>query len=209
MFLEEAKWIKAMLFTKREEIYSILDIGSSSFYFRSIIQPFIENELFKPLRQAGKKIAHMDKKDAPGVDIVLDAEDLDKLHKKFDAVLCCNVFEHMKKPKLVSKHLRNVVRRNGFLIVTIPYTYPYHCSPFDNLWRPHPNELIQVFYDFKPLVKEIIKVKTTSYKFLMRRILSLIETIYDGRPEVIFKNIKQVFRHPFSISCVLFCHNID
>ena len=110
MFLEELTWIKTNLFTRIDEFKTILDIGSSSFYFRNVTQPYIEKELFKPLRKAGKKIYHMDRKAEIGVDFVLEADDLDKLNQQFDVVLCCNVLEHVKSPLLVAKKIQKVIK---------------------------------------------------------------------------------------------------
>ncbi len=190
-----------------DEFETIIDIGSSSLYFRKVIQPFIEIELFEPLKEAGKKVYHMDKKQEIGVDLVFDVNNLDELQQQFDVVLCCNLLEHIRDPMRMAMQIKNLVKKNGFLIVTLPFSYPYHCDPFDNLWRPDPYELVRVFHEYKPLALDILKVKTTPYKFLSRRLLSLFETLYIGQPWVILHNLQLTFRHPYSTSCAFFQNN--
>lgn len=172
-----------------------------------MIQPFIEESLFKPLRRAGKKIYHMDNKQEAGIDLVLDINNLNELEMQFDVVLCCNVLEHLRDPVKIASHIKKITKKNSYLVATIPFSYPYHCDPFDNLWRPHPYELARVFHEYKPLALDVLKVKLTPYKFLFRRFLSLFETLYIGQPWVILRNLQLTFRHPFSISCAFFQSN--
>ncbi|NHJ25047.1 MAG: methyltransferase domain-containing protein [Candidatus Lokiarchaeota archaeon] len=204
MFLEEAKWIKLNLFSVLDEFITLIDIGSSSQYFRTHIQPYIESELFEPLKEAGKLVTHMDSKSEVGVDIVLDIEHLNSLNQKFDVILCCNVLEHVKKPLTVLKHIKKLLNKGGFLVVTIPFSYPYHCDPYDNLWRPSPSLLVEMLPEFTPIEMSILKVKTTVPKLFYRSLVSIIQTVFFEHPGIIYKNFKMLFQHPFSVTCTFF-----
>ncbi|MEM0216801.1 MAG: hypothetical protein QW612_04590 [Candidatus Bathyarchaeia archaeon] len=64
MFEEESLYIRACLtkILKRERIDSVLDVGSSDITFRTKIQPFIEKNIFLPLKRFGCRIYHLDAK---------------------------------------------------------------------------------------------------------------------------------------------------
>ncbi len=50
------------------------------------------------------------------------AEDLD-INDKFDAIICCEVIEHLHVPAPVIKSLKNLLKPEGVLIVTVPNGY--------------------------------------------------------------------------------------
>ena len=71
MFLEESFWIKEKLrLINLPPAAKVLDIGSSSIYFRTKEQPYIEENVFKPLRDKGCQVIHLDTKKEQGVDLV-------------------------------------------------------------------------------------------------------------------------------------------
>ncbi|MFW9905711.1 MAG: methyltransferase domain-containing protein [Candidatus Thorarchaeota archaeon] len=204
MFLEEALWIKKNLFIQIDDFDSVLDIGSSSAHFREVIQPHIYKELFKPLKESNKKVFHLDKKAEVGVDIVLDIEDLGQINQKFDVILCCNVLEHVRNPLSISRKISRIIDNNGFLIVTVPHAYPYHSDPFDNMWRPSPKNVAQIFNKFMVVESQVIKIQVSWKKFFFRRLFSIISSFRSRSPKIIFKNLKMILRHPFSVTCVFF-----
>jgi hypothetical protein len=76
MFKEESLWIKKAL-TKidLDSVHTCLNVGSGSLAFRTKIQPWIEENIFIPLKDFAK-VYHLDFKHAEGIDIVWDAENL-------------------------------------------------------------------------------------------------------------------------------------
>jgi hypothetical protein len=100
MFIDESLWISSQLkkILDDNSLDSLLNVGSSSKFFREISQPFIYNNIFKPI-QSFLNITHLDLKKVEGVDIVGDLADSNffehKINKTYDIVLCSNLLEHV------------------------------------------------------------------------------------------------------------------
>ena len=148
MVQEEALWIEQVLSTlKLSSGACVVDVGSSTEFFRTQSQPYIEERVFRPLQQRGITIVHVDQKAAPGVDIVVDIERLvpETLGRKFDALLCASLLEHVQHPALVARTLVACVKPGGWLIVTVPQRYPWHPDPIDTGFRPGTRQLAELF----------------------------------------------------------------
>ena len=50
-----------------------------------------------------------------------------------------------------------ILKKNGILIITVPYSFPYHADPIDTLYRPTPSEIHCLFPDFDMEYTEIIE----------------------------------------------------
>lgn len=162
MLKEESIWIKEVL--KELDISSIkevLDIGSSTKQFRTQTQPYIDENVFRPLGERNISISYLDKKNSEGIDYVFDVENMsvDEIGKKFDLVICCSLLEHVPKPKKVCSLLINLVRQDGFLLVTVPRSYRYHPDPIDTMFRPSMEKLISMFPGMEIIQKEVIHIK--------------------------------------------------
>lgn len=48
----------------------------------------------------------------------------------FDAILCSEVFEHIKDPKMAIKEFSRILKRNGVLILTAPFCSLTHMAPY-------------------------------------------------------------------------------
>jgi SAM-dependent methyltransferase len=147
MFLEEAKWLKEMFARLPVDGgATVLDIGSSTEYFRCVEQPYIDYLVFRPLREQGARPVHIDVKEAEGVDLVCDLTVpetgalLDDIPRG-QIVLCSNLLEHVVDRELVVSRLRDLTAPGGLLVVTVPHVYPYHPDPIDTLFRPTDTEL--------------------------------------------------------------------
>ena len=55
----------------------------------------------------------------PGVDLVLDGENINKLNKKFDIIISGECFEHAENWKRIFKQMINNIREHGYIILTI------------------------------------------------------------------------------------------
>lgn len=148
MVQEEAMWIEQVLSTlKLSAGACVMDVGSSTEEFRLRTQPYIEGRVFRPLRQRGITVVHVDQKAAPGVDIVVDIERLvpETLGRKFDAILCASLLEHVQQPALVARTLTACVKPGGWLLITVPQRYPWHPDPIDTGFRPGTRQLAALF----------------------------------------------------------------
>ena len=76
MNLLESEWFGQRLAALPDDaLFPLLNVGSSTLEFRTRTQPYIESNIFAPLRARGGAIYHLDVKSAPGVDIVGDLLD--------------------------------------------------------------------------------------------------------------------------------------
>jgi len=165
MVREEALWINEVLrgldFSEGAEV---LDVGSSTRQFRTKTQAYIDELVFKPLRQRGLKITYLDAKPDDGVDLVCDITRSDCLqsNKSFDLVICCSLLEHVEDREKVCQNLKSFTKDGGFLLVSAPGSYRYHPDPIDTMFRPSLGELKNLFSDMKLVRAETVFVKGKS-----------------------------------------------
>ena len=190
MFREEAKWLANIIYSLNpNSVFPMLNIGSSNKKFREQEQPWIDELLFKPARTKGYSVIHTDIKNDIGVDLVGDLCSLDFLKKlsemNIQSVICSNLLEHINNREEISKIISSIVPKNGYLFVTVPYKYPYHCDPIDTMFRPNIQELSSLFPDFKIVNGEILpggylvkSTTTTPILYTLAMLIRLILPIY-------------------------------
>lgn len=149
MFREEALWVGNLLKNiKNDKPFRIANVGSSTAYFREVMQPHIHELIFKPLLQNGHTIFHVDFKKDDGVDLVADItkpEFAADYQNAFDMILCTNMLEHVVDINAVVQNLYAACTHNGYLLITVPYKYRKHLDPIDNMFRPTPAEIVALF----------------------------------------------------------------
>jgi SAM-dependent methyltransferase len=150
MFEAEARWLcHALDAFAPVRLTLMLNLGSSTALVRESVQPWIENELLRPLRARGIEIVHVDRREAPGVDLradLTDPADVARLRALApQALLCCNLLEHVADPACLARHCLDMLRPGGLVFVTVPYSYPHHRDPIDTMYRPGPAELEGLF----------------------------------------------------------------
>jgi len=215
MFREEAKWLANIIYSLNpNSVFPMLNIGSSNKKFREQEQPWIDELLFKPARTKGYSVIHTDIKNDIGVDLVGDLCSLDFLKKlsemNIQSVICSNLLEHINNREEISKIISSIVPKNGYLFVTVPYKYPYHCDPIDTMFRPNIQELSSLFPDFKIVNGEILpggylvkSTTTTPILYTLAMLIRLILPIY--QPLRWFDSLKYalwLFKD-ISVSCVV------
>jgi hypothetical protein len=161
MFETEARWLYAALDRYAPERLSpLLNLGSSTAAFREQIQPWTEQSLFRPLRDRGVEIVHVDTRDEAGIDLRADLTDPVDLPQLFAlrprALLCCNLLEHVTEPDRLARHCLDMLPKSGLVFVTAPFSYPYHRDPIDTMYRPSPAELEALFVGARLLHAAII-----------------------------------------------------
>lgn len=150
MLKNEAIWIGKKV--KKIKANSILDIGGGSWFFRNIKQYWIEKYIFSDLRNKNVYIVHT------GIENDVCSKKFVNIGK-FDLVMANNLLEHVKNIRVAVKNISKVVKKGGFLCVSVPSSFPYHPSPIDNMFRPNLEELGSLFKGFKVMDKKNIKEK--------------------------------------------------
>ena len=147
---QEAAWVGEQL-RGAGTCRVVLNLGSGSRRFREVSKPYIDRDIFEPLARAGARVVHADLKSGEGIEVSGDLFDpaiqarLRELAP--DAIVACNIMEHLpadlrgRFPAV----LDSLLRPGGVLVVTVPYSYPYHADPIDTLYRPSPKELCALF----------------------------------------------------------------
>ena len=173
MFEAEARWLRLALDAfPAERLSPLLNLGSSSAEVRETVQPWMQSEIFIPLRDRGVEIVHVDKRQSPGVDIQVDLTDAADMRRLAalgsKALLCCNLLEHVLAPERLAQHCLELVPTGGLLFVTVPFSYPHHRDPIDTMYRPSPGELAQLFAGARLLDATILGAGV-SYRDAVRR----------------------------------------
>lgn len=215
MFREEAKWLANIIYSLNpNSVFPMLNIGSSNKKFREQEQPWIDELLFKPARTKGYSVIHTDIKNDIGVDLVGDLCNVDFLKQLSDmniqSVICSNLLEHINNREEISKIISSIVPKNGYLFVTVPYKYPYHCDPIDTMFRPNIQELSSLFPDFKIVNGEILpggylvqSTTTTPILYTLAMLIRLMLPIYQPLRWVDSLKYALWLFKDISVSCVV------
>jgi hypothetical protein len=141
MFEIEAKKLNHCLgLLPSDGLSPILDIGSGSAREREVEKPWVDAFLFKPLRDGGHSVVHLDVDDKPGVDVVADIFSDEGLQRAGSVaprtVLLCNILEHVEQPAELVERAFGLLPAGGHLVISVPRSYPHHRSPIDTMFRP-------------------------------------------------------------------------
>jgi hypothetical protein len=150
MLEREAQWIGETLDKLRpDEISPLLNVGSATAQFRKQVQPWIDRDIFAPLRKRGIAVDHLDIQQGDGVDLCGDLTDDDFMaglsRHGYHALLCCNLLEHVPEPATICVKLSRLLPTGAHLVVTVPHRFPYHPDPIDTGFRPDVDELARLF----------------------------------------------------------------
>jgi hypothetical protein len=161
IFAAEARWLRERLAGfPAERLSPLLHLGSSDAQFREERQPWIATELFRPLAARGVAVVHVDLRGGPGVDVradLTDPRDLPRLAAlRPQALLCCNLLEHVTEPARLARHCLELLGAGGLVFVTVPFSYPHHADPIDTMYRPRPEQLALLFADARMLDGRIL-----------------------------------------------------
>lgn len=150
MFDAEARWVGARLAAyPAQQLSPLLNVGSSTGEFRERAQPWTMRHIFAPLAERGIDIVHLDNRAGTGIDLcadLLDDADFARVAKRrYGALLCCNILEHVRDPGELARRCVSLVIPGGIIIVTVPRSYPRHGDPIDTMFRPTPETAAGLF----------------------------------------------------------------
>jgi hypothetical protein len=107
----------------------MLNVGSASVHYRTRAQPWA-GALLRAFENAGGRIINSDLVGGPGVDHAGDITDpafrrtLAGLGVR--SILCTNLLQYVTEPSQVCEALVDLLPVGGYLILSVPYLYPYH-----------------------------------------------------------------------------------
>jgi len=161
MLIEEAKWLSRQISqVEGDRLFPMLNVGSQTEQFRMVDQPWIHEIIFGPLQERGVQVKHLDLQAGQGVDIVGDLSESKFLAEvkemSFGSVFCSNLLEHVVNREEIARLLTEVVPSGGFIILSVPYKFPYHPDPIDTMFRPSPEELATLFPNTSVWKKEVV-----------------------------------------------------
>ena len=160
MLLKESYWFRKTIEKNAPEGSSVIIIGSSTKTFREKVQPHIYENVYKPLEAKACKIINVDLKKEEGVDLsgdITNPEFIAELKRlNADFVICSNLLEHIVDRNIFISSLSALLNEGGKLIISVPYSYPYHSDPIDTLYRPTIKQLVNDLKDFIFVEGEIV-----------------------------------------------------
>jgi len=214
MLETEARWLgEAIGKLLQSDASPLVNLGSSTFEYRTRVQPFIQEEIFEPLERLGVEVIHVDSKKADGVDKCIDICSPDALHElqklKARTVLCSNLLEHVEDREQVVQLLTDIVPYGGYLVISVPHSFPYHPDPIDTMYRPNVNTILELFPNFEEVEAAVIGAGNlrdmirTNPKELRRRIVRCFVPFFRPRGWVsTMHHWLWLYRH-YSVTCVV------
>ena len=178
MLENEARWVGGSLNRlEPEKLSPILNIGSATLEFRQQVQPWIDRCIFAPLRERGVEVHHLDVQGGPGIDLQGDLSDesfvASLLERRYRAVLCCNLLEHVADPGAICALIERLLEDGGYSVVTVPHDFPYHPDPIDTMFRPKPVDIAGLFPTCRLLDGAILDCGT-AWDYVERNPLKLL-----------------------------------
>lgn len=181
MLYEESLWFKDIIQKYAEPSSLVLNIGSSTKEFIEVIQPYIKANLFDELAKKNCIVKNIDIKHAEGVDFVGDVTnptfiaELKKLNASL--IICSNLLEHLADRTSFCQALVQIMNVDTKLIISVPYSFPYHEDPIDTMYRPNLDELQLAFPTLRLVEGRIVNCGT--YFHYITRHKSSLNTLFD------------------------------
>lgn len=91
----------------------------------------------KPLFSNTEKYIGIDMEEGPRVDVVLDlTQSMKEIDAKlgnvrFGTIICLSVLEHCENPFLVADNLTNLLKPQGQICISVPFSLGFHGYPSD------------------------------------------------------------------------------
>jgi len=214
MLKKEAHWLSQKIYSlPTEEVFPMLNIGSSTQEMRQRIQPWIESEIFEVASKCNYPVIHTDIKEDHGVDVVGDLRDsafVERLMElKIKSVLCANLLEHLTEPLEICDAISKTLIDGGYLFLTVPYKYPFHPDPIDTMLRPSVEELSQCFSGFEVVFGEVVDCgmcfqQDRSWFHLLKNIIRLAFPFYKPKSWllIVANSLPWYFRD-VSVTCIV------
>lgn len=125
------QWVSKQL-AKLPKNLKIIDAGAGECYYKKYCQhlKYISQDFGKYNGKGDKKGIQTGKRDSSKIDIISDIVDIPIKSSSFDAVLCIEVFEHLPRPLDALKEISRILKKEGVLILSAPFSSLTHYSPY-------------------------------------------------------------------------------
>lgn len=161
---------------------NLLDIGCGNKPYKTHIKAVVKSHIGCDIVQSNENV----------VDFICPADQLCFSNEEFDTVFCTQVLEHVADHRKVISESFRVLRKNGYAIFTMPFSWELHEEPYD-FFRFSKYGLKELFINSG---YEIILIKANGGKWAAVFQLFL-NTLYSTRRYKTFRSkiIKFVFVH--------------
>lgn len=114
----------------------LLDVGCGDKPYEAIFRPFVESYL--GIEHEAAYAATNASSRTVKADLLYDGDRLPFEDKTFDTVLSVQVLEHTPRPAKLVCEMARVLRDDGILIISVPFSFRLHEEPHDYLrFTPH------------------------------------------------------------------------
>lgn len=124
------KWVESHL-SRLKPKSTLLDAGAGECYYAKYCSrlKYVSQDFAGYDGKGDKKGIPGKSKNFSKIDIISDIISIPVSSGSYDAVLCVEVLEHLPRPLDALKELSRVLKRNGSLILTAPFSSLTHYSP--------------------------------------------------------------------------------
>ncbi len=95
-----------------------------------------------------KKYVGTDMREGPGVDLVVDIQNISLPHESVGTVISVDTLEHVEDPRRAMEGIYKIVKPNGLAIITSTMSINIHDYPYD-YWRFTPEAFKSLLHPFK------------------------------------------------------------
>jgi SAM-dependent methyltransferase len=114
----------------------LLDVGCGEKPYVDIFQPFVRE--YVGVEHEGTFGATHSSSRSSKPDAFYDGQTLPFESQSFDTVICIQVLEHVPRPQRVLDEMARVVKKDGIVIVSTPFSFRLHEEPHDYFrYTPH------------------------------------------------------------------------
>jgi SAM-dependent methyltransferase len=113
----------------------LLDVGCGTKPYAEIFRPFV-TEYIGVEHEASFSMTNADRSSSP--DVLYDGHTLPFADESFDTLLNIQVLEHTPEPQALLTEMSRVLKRDGLLILSVPFCFRLHEEPHDYFrYTPH------------------------------------------------------------------------
>ena len=178
---------------------------------KALRQLFTEKELTEKLIVnigSGIKVVHpevinLDIYPLPHVELVADVARLPFRDECVDMVICESVLEHIAKPERVVSEITRVLKKGGYIYVSVPFVYPFHASPND-YFRWSKNGIRESFNGFDEIQSGMRAGPMAALQGVLMHLFAIPLSLGSEKLYIFWNNLFMVVFAPLKILDFLF-----